>query len=427
MELYEHQKKFIEQNPDRSLLCWDTGTGKTLTSIEWSKLKRTPGKHGFAIVPKALKANWQRNVPNWIIVYTKEEFKKLWKDLSKPEFIIVDEAHYFAGTKSAFSKILTAFIRLHQIRYVLLLTATPYRSSPWDIYVLARHLGYDWSWIKWRDTFFEEVYVGKGGFTFRSKQEGGTVKGKRIIRMKEGQEEKDKLIRIISNIGSIVSIHECADVPDQIDEVELFEITDAQKNKKVEAYDASPIVRYTKYHQIENGVLKSDGYTPDLVDIACLKNERLIELCKDNKKIIIVCRYNLQIDFLKEYLKGLNEILVIRGDVKDRDEVVQKAEASESAIVLIQAACSEGYELPSFPLMVFASMDYSYVNYKQMRGRILRLNKLKKNVYLHLVSKGIDTSVYNAIMRKQDFSLAMYANENTDNKEEEILGERFSN
>lgn len=426
MELYDHQKKFLEWNPNKCLLCWDTGTGKTLASIFWANIKN--GDTLF-ICPKALVANWQRNLDKFCKVkcevISKEQFKLNLKKLDMYSSIVVDESHYFAGQVSDLSKSLTAYIRYYRVKNVLLLTATPYRSSPWDIYVLARHLGYDWNYIMFQDKFFEEVWIGRGGFTFRTKEQGGTVKGKRVIRMREGI--KDDIVKLVAKIGSIVDINECADIPEQVSETEVFEPTKDQIQKKADNYDASPIVRYTRYHEIENGVLVSDGYSPNLTNIECLKNERIRELCLDNHKIIIVCRYNLQIDALKELLKDINDVYVIRGDVKDRDNVVQTVEKADKAIVLIQAACSEGYELPSFPLMVFASMDYSYVNYKQMRGRILRLNKLKKNVYLHLVTKGIDTAVYNAIMKKQDFSLAIYANNKNNPEEEEIYGEEFSN
>ena len=58
-----------------------------------------------------------------------------------------------------------------------------------------------------------------------------------------------------------------------------------------------------------------------------------------------------------------------------------------------------------------------------MKGRILRLDKLHKNVYLYLVTKGIDTSVYNAIMKKHDYTHAIY---NQKGEEEEIFREGFS-
>ena len=57
--LYAHQKKFLDSNVNKSLLCWSTGTGKTKASIGWGNKK---DGNTLVIVPKALKENWNRNV-----------------------------------------------------------------------------------------------------------------------------------------------------------------------------------------------------------------------------------------------------------------------------------------------------------------------------------------------------------------------------
>ncbi len=72
-------------------------------------------------------------------------------------------------------------------------------------------------------------------------------------------------------------------------------------------------------------------------------------------------------------------------------------------------SCSEGYELPTFPLMVFYSYDFSLKNYIQMLGRIQRINAIKKNVYLSLVVKdSIDSDVFTSLKKKEDFDIAIY-------------------
>ena len=53
--------------------------------------------------------------------------------------------------------------------------------------------------------------------------------------------------------------------------------------------------------------------------------------------------------------------------------------------------------------------NFSYKNYKQMKGRFLRANALKKNLFIHMVvDDGVDKDVYNNIMNKQDFSFKLY-------------------
>ncbi len=85
----------------------------------------------------------------------------------------------------------------------------------------------------------------------------------------------------------------------------------------------------------------------------------------------------------------------------------------DTCVVLINASCSEGYELPSIGLIVYASLSFSLKDYIQSQGRFLRINRLKKNVYIHLVSGEIDVAVMDAIMKKQDFHIEIYAKEKT--------------
>lgn len=401
MNLYQHQQDLLDRNPHIELLCWDTGTGKTRGSLEWVNLNRFSTV--VIVCPKALRENWKRECDKWlyddleieVTILTKEEFKKQHTTLPKCDAIIVDEAHYFLGMrslrqKSAMAKSMLFYLKKHEPAR-LFLTATPYLSTPWNIYFLARLLGRNWNYREYKDRYFQDRPMGM----------------RVISEPRPGIE--DNMARLVKALGSTIKIQEAADVPDQVFEREDFELTKEQLAAKKDIFEVNPIVRFTKYHQIENGTLKGDGYTDDKF-LKCDKTERLRELVEMHKKIAIVCRYNLQIEHYKRALKIKGrKLYVIQGDTKNRDEVVQQAEAADECVVLINASCSEGYELPSVPVCVFASLSFSFKDYKQMLGRFLRMNKLKKNVYIHLVSRGMDEDVYNAIMLKQDFNLAIYA------------------
>jgi predicted helicase len=73
-------------------------------------------------------------------------------------------------------------------------------------------------------------------------------------------------------------------------------------------------------------------------------------------------------------------------------------------VVIAQSSVSAGYELPSFPCVVFASLSGSLVDLEQAKGRVQRLGKLKKNLYVFMVVKGgVDEARYKANIDKQDF------------------------
>jgi len=82
-------------------------------------------------------------------------------------------------------------------------------------------------------------------------------------------------------------------------------------------------------------------------------------------------------------------------------------------VVIINAQCSEGYQLPSIDTVIFASLSFSLKDYTQAIGRFLRYDAIKKNVYIHLVNIGtVDEAGYESIMKKEDFDIAIYAKNN---------------
>lgn len=389
--LYAHQQKLLAKNPKKCLIAHGTGTGKTITALE---LARQNGVQALIICPKALKPMWERKkkeyLPTQHKVLTKEEFRKDADKLSHYKAVIVDEAHHFSGP-STFYKKLKAYIKVHKPEYVWLLTATPYRSTPWNIYRLAEFLGVNWNYMAFKHEYFYEVRMGG-----------------RLVPMMRPNKEKD-IANLVHSIGDVVALEDCADVPEQTFETEYLELTPNQRGGIKKLEEPTFITRFTKTHCIENGILNSDGYSDQQI-FDCNKTDRILEIAGENKKIAVICRYNAQIDYYKNVLeKEKYKVFVINGDVKDRDGVVSKIEATEECVVLIQAQCSEGYELPSIGVIVFASMSFSYLDYVQVLGRFLRINKLKKNHYIHLVvAGGFDEDIYKCIMDKRDFDLAIY-------------------
>lgn len=404
MKNYSHQEALLQKNPHRWLLAHGTGTGKTHLSINLAiknKLKTV-----IVITIKSLKEQWRREIAkrvnplqvgNWK-VFTKEEFKKIAHTLGPVDGVIVDEAHYFAGFRntrdmSQLHRALFMYFKKWNTEYRWLLTATPYLSTAMNIFALARLLGHNWNYMAFKNRFFSEVRMGM----------------KFVWVQKAGIEEELKVL--VNILGNTVAMEDVADVPEQKFEVEKFELTESQRHAIDNLSEINQIVRFTKIHEIENGTMKDDGYAgPKFYD--CKKNDRIIEIVRENSKTAIFCRYTAQIEMLRQLLSyTFDPIFVIQGDVKDRDSVVKAAESAERCVVLINASCSEGYELPSIGTIVFASMSFSLKDYLQCQGRFLRINKLKENRYIHLIGGDIDQAVYDAMMKKQDFHLEIYAKE----------------
>ena len=401
MELYKHQKELVDKAPDKHLLAWEVGTGKTYGALSLLKHK------ALVVVPKSLKEQWEKEDFD-IDVITKETFRRDHKKVDIYEALILDEAHYFSGMqgfrkKSAMLKSALWYINKHQPEQIYLLTGTPYLSTPYNIYALAEILGHTWEFKKFKETFFSMVNMGRRFPVPILKKDVDWI-GTKI-------KTEDAVARLVSNIGNTVRMDECVDVPEQIYQIEHFDLTVEQK-KAIEALtDIVPIVRWTKTHQICGGTLKSDGYVPD-AEFKSEKMKRIVELAQEHKKLIIICRYNYEIRCIEQKIldKYKNkQTIIINGATKDKHILIKEAEDSKEVIIIINAACSEGYELPSFPIMVFYSHSFSLKDYIQIKGRIQRIDKIKRNVYLSLIVKGtIDEDVKISLDKKTNFDLEIY-------------------
>jgi len=316
--------------------------------------------------------------------------------LPKYNCLIIDEAHYFSGMrgfrkKSGMLKALLWYIKKYDPKCIYGLTATPYLSTPWNIYALAQILGRNWNYMTFKHRFFYDVNMGR----------------RYPVPVIKGHIEND-IADLVNKLGNTVRLDECVDVPEQIFLTEYFELTPTQKKVIKELDDIVHISRWTKTHQICGGTLKGDGYIESTF-YESEKMKRLLDLCEEHKKLVIVCRYNNELSCLYNKLDSFKNKAIINGSVKDRHDIIKQADKEESFILLIQAACSEGYELPSFPIMIFYSYDFSLKNYIQMIGRIQRINAIKKNVYISLVVKNtIDEDVKKSIDNKKDFDIAIY-------------------
>lgn len=397
MQLYKHQKRFLSDNPSKSSLVWSCGTGKSRTACEWSRLHLTPV---LIICPKALVSNWKRECEKWNVqepsIITKEEFRKYFKKIPAFSQVIVDEVHngfLTPGFKSQMSKSLRWYLKEHKVPRVLLLSATVYTSSPWNIYNLAWLTGHEWNWQKFKFEFFDDVWMGN----------------RQIPVVKKGSEKK--LAELTKQIASVVDIHDCMDVPEQLHcEPEYFALTKEQEKAIKENYDPTPIVRYTQQHEIENGILLGNEFKESQT-FKYDKMDRIKELVAENKKVAIVCRYHNQIDELWDGLADCEkQVYVISGKIANRDAICLSAEKLDECIVIIQADCGIGFQLPSFELCIYVSQSYSYTSWEQMNGRFLRMDKPSRTTFMYLLTdaNSVDKSVYKCIRKKEDFKIELY-------------------
>lgn len=378
--LYAHQERFNKSNPDRALLVWETGTGKTVSACVWMK-RRHPTK--FLIVcPKGIVDKWKRDLKEWDVknahVCTRDEVKKI--DLNKFGGLVLDEAQDFASplfdkSRSQRAEAIYKYIKAHPEAYILLLTATPVRSTPWNIHTLACYLGKYWDVRKFRDYFFN--FTDKYGRWHYEKRYGW-----------------QKLIRpYVEEISDIVLMSDCVDVPTQHHQVIKIPWTQKQEKELQDAGYAEAITEWHTRHRLEQGDPKW---------------AKIQELLNGYRKVILVCHYRSQID---DYVARIGEdrlVFVLDGRTKDQNEVIEGAKQADDCVFIIQAQMGAGFDAGEFSVVIFASMSFRYVDHVQMKGRVKRINNLHENTFIYLLAGKNDRAVYDTIQQNKDFDVHDY-------------------
>jgi superfamily II DNA or RNA helicase len=442
LSLYQHQRELVQCHRDKMLIAWETGTGKTAAAI------CIGAQHDGKILitcPRTAKENWKDEIKMWEAVigkrldyeiYTKEEFKKLYRDYPKVEEVILDEAHYYSGMKSQTYKGMRFYLNKHQIKRVKLLTATPYMSTPWNIYALATLLGIYWAYNEYEERFFRfwnrnywnklkmakvtgqdttlvRQYYGSRGAAYNA----GCGKYD-IIPIAKPNIAKD-IATLVNSIGVTKKLEDCVDIPPGIFKKEYFCLTNIQKaklkefRKQVGEKKMIPLAFYGRAFQIANGTLKGkDGDVDWIGDSE--KLARILELIEEHRKLIIVAYHTLEIEMIRRNLPHGRKVLIINGKTEDIHAVVNEANASEDCILIMNAACSESNNLPTFSYIVFFSHPIKLKDWIQMQGRTRRVNNPQQCVYISLITKGtIDEEVYECVaVKKTDFQIEIYAQRN---------------
>lgn len=413
--LYEHQKKIIKEDKKKCGLFLGTGASKTRTALEMAE------GEVLVICPKQQRDDdtWKRENVKWgtnknLTVISKEDLRKNWEKLPKYDTVIIDECHNNLGVLPMMiqrkkiqypkcSQIFEAtqnFLKKHPPKRLYLLSATPI-PKPMSMWAIGVLFGQKWDFWAFRQAYYNEIRI------------GGV---RRIWMPKKDEATKQRLADLVQKFGYTGGLNDFFDVPEQTHKVVEIEPSSEQKKAIAEMTfaEADPLVRRARLRTIENGVLygkkiesldgKTDQMTNETKIFKSHKIDYILERALEFPKLLIFANYTAQIEEIEKALKaeGYN-VSTLTGATKDRSFIRKVNESPDPHIIIAQSSISSGYELPTFPCVIYASKSWRYVDYEQSLGRVLRSNHLKKNLYIHLVVKGCDMDCHKAIMSGQDF------------------------
>jgi hypothetical protein len=424
MSLYNHQKKILDENKKKAGLFLGTGTGKTLLAEE---LAESPV---LVICPKQTRDDktWQNNAEKFGIVLnmtviSKEDLRRDWNELPQFRTVIIDECHTVLGvtpetrqrnkkqipkTSQIFEALLN-YLTKYPPERLYLCSATPI-SKPMNLWAIAKLFGVHWDFFQFRQKYYAEVAMGR----------------RRIWVARKDPETKDNMARLLKHFGYVGSLNDFFDVPEQTHKTVLIELSGEQEAAltKLALDEADPLVRRARARTIENGLLygkkvESDGRVDTMVAKTTLfKNHKIdyiLERAEEFPKLLVFANYTAQINAIAKALRDEGyTVSTLTGKTKDRTFVKTVDEAPEPHIIVAQCAISSGYQLPSFPCIIFASKSWQFVHYEQALGRVLRSDHLKKNLYIHLTVKGADSDCHEAILSGADFQERLQLDTDTD-------------
>jgi superfamily II DNA or RNA helicase len=280
---------------------------------------------------------------------------------------------FVAKARSQRTEKLYEYIMSNHDTNILLLTATPVRSTPWNIHtllVLARLKPPD-SWKQFREMFFELQYK-----SFIPRPAWFPKKG------------WQKMMQpIIDKYTHTALMSDMVELPEETHEVIKLKQPDYEQNEEWE-----PMAQFVADHRLEQ----------------LSKNREITSLSKGYRKVVVVAHYTEQIDSLYKDLSKERYTLVLDGRTRDVHQTIADAETSSECYLIIQASVGAGFEIPSFSVMIFASQGYSVRNWTQMIGRIKRINHLKPTKYMYLIGGRCDKMIYENIKAGKDFIPSQY-------------------
>lgn len=373
---FKHEQVFLDlEDNNNEILCWQAGTGKTHCAVQWLEQKDRL-RNAVVICPKQIREKWRRLRPE-ARVYSFEDFLR--EEMpDSPSAIVIDEADcmasplFVAKLRSKRTEKLYNYILSHPDAHTLQLTATPVRSSPWNLHTLLTFKRHYIDWRKYRARFFSlesRPYLPRPAW----------------LPIKTWRKDMQRLIEKHCHVALM---------SDLVDELppETHTIVEFPEPDYVVGVEWEPMRKFVEDHRMEQ----------------VAKPKKILEISREWSKVLVVAHYTEQIDTLKEVLGKDRAVYVLDGRTKDPDSVITQAEEDPECFFIVQASVGAGFEVPSFGCMIFASQGFSVRNYVQMKARIQRANALHPVLYYYLLGGRADKNVYSNIQQGRDFVPSEY-------------------
>ena len=371
MKLLPHQVKYAKGYKDKAFIVHEGGTGKTICACVW--LKDGRDADALVICPKRIIKKWEVSLTDWgtkAKVVSKEQFKKM-RDWPWSA-IVVDEADEFASPLFTKGRSQLASALYNQVRSnpnvpIMLATATPIRSNPWNLHTLLCYLGIYIDKTKYQGHFFN---LERRPFLPR-------------MAWFPKADWRQKARKLLEKYADIVLLKDCIDYVPPVVEKTVLTYPGAYKKP----LEVEPTALFVAEHRFEQTA----------------KVKTILEIGKEYRKVLVVAHYVEQVESLAKELSKDRETFMVHGGTKSQEDVLKEANEVDECFLVIQASLGAGFDADSFSYVIFASMSYRVRDYVQMKYRVRRIHNLHPVEYNYLIGGRCDKAVYKTIMLGKDF------------------------
>ena len=386
MKLYKYQQELLDKSLKNYIYPLDTGTGKTIISINhyW---KHAQGKKLLIVAPaqKVREGGWDREINRFgnKIDYKVISYNKL-KDVNDVDdtYIIFDECHYIKNYKKT-QRSKQALKLCKQAFGYCLLSATPASNGYQDLGNYMAIFG-----------FYDTGYKYEKANAIKR----WTNYGYQEIIGWNNTEYIDKCWKAISSKALMKK--DCVDLPPLTFEEKYF---DAGKEyitiKKDRYYNG---ILYDNTSKVIAGLRQSAGLKDKL---EYLKEFR----ANTDSNILIFYNFNREAKEIKKIITIDYEVSGGVSKIPNFDEY--DTLKGKTTLVQIQAG-GAGIELQYNSEVIFFSPSWSYQDYEQALGRAYRIGqKNKVTVYKYIGNRTIEECVYARLDEKKDFAEKLLTDE----------------
>ena len=392
IDLYPEQLNAVRQMKNGCILCGDTGSGKTRTSLAYYHILNGGKLNPFTFMKNPLDIyvitspkkrdswDWEEEMALFRIgpeynFYKNKVVVDSWNNIKK--YIDIQNAFFIFDEQRVIGKgvWVRAFLKITRYNRWILLSATP--GDNWLDYVpvfLAN------GFFKTRTEFEKKHCIFKyiPGAAYR--------KVDRYYDVKTLEKMRDSILIDIPIVKATVQHH-----------IDVFHNYDQAKYKD--------LVRYRWNEEKKQPIENASELCYELrklVNSDVSRVSSLIDILVAKKKVIVFYNYDYELEILLN-IDWPGNVEVAQWNGHKHQEIPR----ADSWIYLVQyAAGNEAWNCIETDTMVFYSQNYSYKVMKQASGRIDRINTTFVDLYYyHFKSKApIDIGIARAIKDKKRFN-----------------------